>query len=219
MPEHTPQALDVDAALDTLFAGLREAKRQFETGTDAGRAGAVHAVETCMKFLSVFQPVLDAGLNAPLLAINNALLALDDGKVLPIIAPETRRGRRPDSAMRNSLKGGVIFTVDRLQRTGLAPRDAMRRVVSVLRKEGFASAERMVDLITVRGWAQAMAREPDGEAAQTYNGLVAKIPLTDYRGRDVESVRRAYLAELADIIRSTRGAEEKPIAPPADNES
>jgi hypothetical protein len=217
-PQHPALSPEEIAALNEafgfLYTDLREAKHLFERGEYGGREGAIHAVETITKFLSRFQPVLDEGLNAPLLGLLNALHALDGidgkpGKTLPILVPRgaSQGGRRHDSPLHNSVKGSAVFTVERLQNTNLSRGDALRRVVSVLRKEGIPSAQGAVNLRTLREWKDAIDADRHSEAAQTYHALVAKFPLENLRGRDVVQIRSLYLKEFADQIRKTRAAE------------
>jgi hypothetical protein len=196
---------------DRLYADLREAKRLFETRDDAGRGGVIHAVEGAMNFLARLAPIDEEGLHATLMVLHNALLSLDDGKALPLLTPsKLGRGRKPDSAMRDSLKDAVIFTVDRLATTGCSQRQAIKHVVGALRKEGITSAHGPVKPRTVREWKEAIQADVGrhGEAAQTYDGLMAKFLQPKFASTQAESLRQAYLTELRDQIRRTRGAEE-----------
>jgi hypothetical protein len=101
-------------AFDLLFAGLREAKCRFENGDHAGRDGVIHALESVLKFLGHFEQVENAALHAPLGALFDALLHLDDGETHPMLQKVTLSGRARASAGRESLMGIIAFTVDRL---------------------------------------------------------------------------------------------------------
>jgi len=152
----------LNAAFDFLYGGLRDAKKLFEAGDSAGREGAIHALETVLKFLSRFQPILDEGLNAPLAGLSNALLSLDDGTVLALLKPVQPRGRSRASAFRDSLKGAAAFTVDRLCATGRTAPDAHADVAQVLRDAGVTAARGRFPAITsrtVRGWCQEVAAD------------------------------------------------------------
>src|SRR5215469_8733285 len=70
-------------AFDFLYEGLREAKRRFETGKNAGRDGVQHAVYTLLLFLVGVGPARDEGLLSPLVNLLNSLHALDENSVLP----------------------------------------------------------------------------------------------------------------------------------------
>src|SRR5262249_39104341 len=161
-----------NTAFDFLYGGLRDAKKLFEAGDNAGRDGAIHSLEVLLKFLSQFQPVLDEGLNAPLAALFNALLSLDDGSVLPILKSVPVRGRSRGSAFRDSLKGAAAFTVTRLRATGLSVPDARGDVARVFRDARVTTGRGRYPAITsrtVRGWCEEVTTDIGrcGEAAQT----------------------------------------------------
>src|SRR5262249_16301777 len=155
------------------YGGLRDAKNPFDTGDKASREGAIQSLEVLLKFLSQFQPVLDEGLNAPLAALFNALLSLDDGTLLPILKPVPVRGRSRASGIRDNLKGAAAFTVARLRGTGQSASDARAEVARVFRDAGVTSARGRYPAITrrtVRGWCEEVAVDigRGGEAAQTF---------------------------------------------------
>jgi hypothetical protein len=190
---------------------LRDARKLFETGDNAGREGATHALEILLKFLSRFQPVLDEGLNAPLTSLFNALLGLNDGMALPLLKPVSVRGRSRASGIRESLKGAAAFTVARLRATRRAAPDAHADVVQVLRDAGLTAARGSYPKITtrtVRGWCQEVAKDIErrGQAAQTF-GLMEKECLV---GENAEpaGIRRYYLKNLAKLILAMRGSEQ-----------
>jgi len=201
----------LNAAFDFLYGGLRDAKKLFEAGDSAGREGAVHALETVLKFLSRFQPILDEGLNAPLAGLSNALLSLDDGTVLALLKPVQPRGRSRASAFRDSLKGAAAFTVDRLCATGRTAPDAHADVAQVLRDAGVTAARGRFPAITsrtVRGWCQEVAADIGrrGDAAQTFDLMEKECLVAD--GTAPADIRRYYLGKLAGVIRATRGTEQ-----------
>ena len=133
-----------------------DAKQLFETGSNEGREGVIHALESVLKFLEK-SPVGRRGLLAPLVALFDALMNLDDGEVRPILKKARVKGRGRASAMRESVKGVVAFTVHALHATGLPLPSARKLVARVLQKEG-VTAERgrdpQVTARTVRGWCE-----------------------------------------------------------------
>jgi hypothetical protein len=209
----SPSSEDIaalNAAFDFLYSGLRDAKKLFEGGNNVGREGAIHSVEILLKFLSRFRPVRDESLNAPLAALFNALLSLDDGSVLSILKPIPARGRSRASGIRDSLKGAAAFTVTRLRATGLTAPDASTHVAQVLRNAGVTAARGRYPAIsgrTVRGWCAEVAADigRHGEAAQTFDLFERECSVVD--GAEPADVRRAYLESLANLINATRGSE------------
>ena len=78
-----------------------------------------------MKFFTVIErtgvyPLIVAeGVHAPIALLFDALMSLDDGKVSLMLAPKKRSGRAHASSFYNGLKGIAVFTVQRLQATGV----------------------------------------------------------------------------------------------------
>ena len=222
-PQGTSSSLEDIAALnaefDFLYRGLRDAKKLFEAGDNAGREGAVHSLEILLKFLSRFQPVLDERLNAPVVALFNALLSLDDGCVLPILKSVPPRGRSRASGVRDSLKGAAAFTVTCLVATGQRVPDARADVARLFRETGVTTARGRYPAVTsrtVRGWCEEVAADIGrrGEAAQTFDQLekecsvVERAEPADIEGAEPADIRRASLDSLANLINDLRGSEQ-----------
>jgi hypothetical protein len=209
----------LNAAFDFLYGGLRDGKKLFEANNSGGREGAIHSLEVLVKFLSQFRPVLDEGLNAPLIALFNALLTLNDGNVLPILKPAPARGRSRASGIRDGLKGAAAFTVARLRATGRSVPDAREDVARVFRDAGVTTARGRYPTVTrrtVRGWCEEVAADMGrrGEAAQTFDGLQSEYLVLDgtnpidFEGAELANIRRAYLDSLANLINDLRGSEQ-----------
>ena len=77
-----------------LFHELDRAKELHRSEANAGREGVIHSVETVLKFLQLFAPVISSALHTPLIVLFNALMSLDDGGVLPVLKPANKTGRR-----------------------------------------------------------------------------------------------------------------------------
>jgi hypothetical protein len=200
-------------AFDFLYSALRVAKHRFETGNDAGRDGAIHALETVTKFLMMIcEPVRSEALHAPLAALFDALMHLDDGETHPMLHKAKLAQRARSSAGRDSLKGAVAFTVDRLRALGVAAPTAHRDVARVLATEGVAPARGKAPTTarTVRLWCENVSADVGrhGEAAKTFDGLVNEYAACNH----VESATE-LLDRLANLIRATRSA--KPLNPPS----
>jgi hypothetical protein len=208
----------LNEAFDHLLSGLREGKSLFQAGNEAGREGAIHALESVIKFLSLFQPVLDEGLHASLATLLDGLLGLDDGAVAPLLKPIPHIGRPRASALRESFIGGAAFAVDRLCGAGLPAPEAREFVASVLRAEGITAARGRFPEVTedtVRGWCDNVAVDVElkGEAAQTFSGLRGDPEASPPPGTDAELVRQFFRDRLTHVIRSIR-ALEKIAKPP-----
>jgi hypothetical protein len=207
----------IEDAFNALYAGLVEAKRLFETGSNGGREGAIHAIESVLKFLERSTIVRSHGLHTPLASLFDALTALDDGVVLSILQRVPHSGRSRASAMRESIKGAVAFTVGRLCATDL-PVNSARKLVARTLKEAGLTAERgkypAVTERTIRGWCEDVAVDfsRKSEAAQTFDMLQTDIPFSS--GSDPVSVRRELLARLHDLSLRTRTG-QKPVNHPS----
>jgi hypothetical protein len=163
----TEQIAALNAAFDFLYAGLREAKQRFETGDDAGRDKAIHALEVIIKFLSDwFEPVQAEVLQAPLARLFDDLMSLDDGKVSALLKPKLQSGRARASGAYDALKGIAVFTVRRLEATGLRPIDARKKLASTLNKlnvrparKGSAGGTGQISERTLREWQERIAAD------------------------------------------------------------
>jgi hypothetical protein len=216
-PPDTPYSAEqIDQIFDFLYAGLREAKRLYDAGDHAGREGAIHAVETVVKFLGLFKPVATESLHAPLVGLWDALMNLDDGVVHPMLQKVWHSGRGRGSAGRESLKGIAAFTVDRLRGCGMSLDDARESVARVLREEGVTAARGggEVGERTVRGWCEEVAADVGrhGEAAQTFDDLQKKFAAEQSAAPEI--IRRSLLDRLAHVARVTH-AGKKPASPPS----
>jgi hypothetical protein len=138
-PGSDPQS---EEAFSLLWEGLREAKRRFRTGQDTGRGGAIHALETVVKFLGLFDPVRREALHAPLARLFDDLMSLDDGKISAMLAPKKKSGRARASGFYDGMKGLAVFTVRRLAATGMTFPDARRMVAAALAEAGFRPARK-----------------------------------------------------------------------------
>ncbi len=78
---------------DFLYDGLREAKRRFQTGEDAGRDSVRYALQTVLWFLLQLEPARKEGMLFPFTHLLNALGALDTNNVLPLLKPLKPRPR------------------------------------------------------------------------------------------------------------------------------
>jgi len=162
----SPSEPAITQAFDLLFSGLRDAKRLFETGSDAGREGTIHAVEVVIKFLSVFDLVKSESLHAPLARLFTDLMALNDGVASTMLKPNAISGRARASGAYDALKGITVFTVRRLQATGMRPVDARKAVASTLDKlnvrparKGSTGGTGQISQRTLRNWEERITAD------------------------------------------------------------
>jgi hypothetical protein len=209
----SPEAA-ISQAFDVLFAQLLEAKRRFENGDHAGRDGVIHALESVLKFLGLFEQVQSAHLHAPLAALFDALLHLDDGETHPMLDKVKHSGRARASAGRESLKGFAAFTVDRLCALGIPQPKAHETVARVLESEGVSPARGKGPITgrTVRLWCQHVAADVGrhGEAAQAFDFLQRTAAA---RG-ELDSPEELLLERLKRLVRDV-GLGKKPLKPPS----
>jgi hypothetical protein len=204
----------VGEALDFLFKGLREAESRFHEGKNAGRDGVIEAVEITIKFLLVYFPhFASGGLCIPLGALEDALMSLDDGLVVPLLKPAKppRRGRVRASAFRACDKGTAAFTVTKLVATGVPKDVALEKVAQVFRKAGVTTnhgpmptmaTEREITARTIRGWCEKVNADVRrrGQAAQTFDLEMTMTAATPPSAP-------CLLDKLRNILALTRAAE------------
>jgi hypothetical protein len=201
----------LNEALAYLFQELHQATLLYRSNPDAGREGVIHSVETVLKFLSVFAPVISSGLHAPLAVLFDALMNLDEGSVLPLLRPRRKSGRSRANAMRGSLIGAVAFTVKRLTETGLNAPAARIAVARCLKGTGVKPARGRAGAITERtigGWCEQVSADVGrhGEAAQTYDYLIAD-PRGSVTRLPPAQARHDLLKRLAKTAKDIRAHE------------
>jgi hypothetical protein len=203
----------LNEGLAFLFQELANAGDLHQSDTEAGREGVIHSVETVVNFLSLFAPVISSRLHAPLGALFDALMTLDDGKVLPLLKPEKKSGRARASALRGSLIGAVAFTVKRLTETGMHVPAAHQAVANALKRQGVKPARGRAAAMstrTIRTWCEQVARDfgRHGEAPQTYDRLINDPSgnVSDQPPKQAQSVLLDRLADVARAIRAQEGA-------------
>jgi hypothetical protein len=165
----------LNAGLVYLFARLRQARQQYDAGADGGRVAAFTALGATWQFIALFNSALAENLHVPLLKLQDALAALDQNNVLPILKPISRPGRAASSNAYIALKGHAAGTVMRLRKLPLDPKRARALVAKELTKLG-VRPERGRDAITantVRHWCDDVASDVSrlGIAAIIYDNM------------------------------------------------
>jgi hypothetical protein len=218
-------------ALQILWRELREAKQRFQSGQDAGRDGAIHALETIVKFLGLFDTVRDEALHAPLARLSSDLMSLDDGTASAMLTPRRRRGRARASSFYDATKGVAVFTVQRVAATGITYPNARRMVATKLAEIGVRPARKGSDKgtgefseRTLRKWQDDVAMNETARDTLTLleaghiqevleiiglSALPSGTTADELMIRHFEpaELRRGYLAKLSAFITRIRGQE------------
>jgi hypothetical protein len=245
LADDIPETVDPDdlpslnRALEALFTVLRDVRRQRDNHNE--RAATAIALMAAVSFLKLFRPVSTELLHVPLLNLANALAALDNNTVEPILRPTKRRGRARSSLRRFSLWGTAVGAARRLELTGLRPEDANKQVAKKLTKLGISTAHGSNDITarTVRLWRQrvdeggqiasATHRTPDLRAGEEDDGwivasIIAEQMMTDewaikIQTRPTAEARKFILSALDEYVRHVEplkklAADQNPPKPP-----
>lgn len=198
--------------LEATIKELREAAKLYSSGEHGGRAGAIHALKAITGFFMFFRTVESERLQVPTASLVNALMALDDNNVQPLLKPARHRGRARESEARQALKGMAVLTVQELRKRGFSQNEALRLVVKELSRVGIKPGRGSGNLTTrtIREWREA--RDADvgkrGTAAQTIEELeTQKSILEAIRSASKEDATKLLLAMLAFTAKSLRADE------------
>jgi hypothetical protein len=229
----------ISDAFNFLYHGLREAKSRFKNPVagDAGRDGAIHALECVLKFFTVLHEtgiyplIVSHGVHAPLVRLFDDLRSLGDGMVSALLAPVKGPGRARASGSYDALKGVVGFTVRRLTASGVSAPEARKKVASELAKQGIRPARKgskhgsgQFSERTLRKWQEDIGLNKTTtdkltqlEAAHLQEVLKSFGITTLPTGSTADDLlrqrfgagdlQRAYLGRLTAYIASTRSQE------------
>jgi hypothetical protein len=157
-------------------------------------------------------------LQVPILQLQNALAALEQNNVLPILKPVTRRGRAVSSHAHTALKGFAAGTVKRLLEAGLDRKQAWTLVAKELAKKGVQS-ERGSGAIspnTVRHWCDEVAsdvgrHETAARAHDSMFGIEENKKFASLKNAEAHSSAIASLGHyVQEIFPEPRTTAEKP---------
>lgn len=161
---------DLRKNLADLFTSLHKAKLRFDAGDDAGRGGALYALDAILRFLMLFEAVHVGSLLTPLALLFGDMVSLDGGQVCPMVAPAKKRGGTRASGFYNALRGITVFVARRLEASGMAHADARKAVAKELANTGVRPArkgsrvQRAHDRIMARGHRGGHRVQDDGGA-------------------------------------------------------
>jgi hypothetical protein len=212
----------LNTGLTFLFALLRRARRQYDEEADGGRHAAFTALGAMWPFVALFNSTQAESLLPPVIKLMEALAALDQNNVMPILKPVARRGRAPASHGYASLQGHVAGTVIRLRNSGLPPNKAHKLVAEELTRLGARSGrgKGVITAHTVRHWCDDVASDVGrlGAAAMMYdlmfkdeeNRKFQALPLAKAKRMAITSLQR-YVYEIFPELRAPT---KNPARPP-----
>lgn len=223
--------------LNDLFSSLYKAKLRFDATDDAGRDGALHALDAVLRFLMLFETVHVESLLTPLALLFGDLVSLDGGKACPMVAPTKKPGGTRASGFYNAMKGIAVFIVRRLEASGISRPDSRKAVARELNKLGVRPARKgsregsgEFRAGTIAKWEQDVAADiqMSTTAAQEFRqcetgqvdrvlaelGLSSLPPGSTADDLQLERLtpaefRRAYLSSLGKFVLDTRLSPQK----------
>jgi hypothetical protein len=208
----------LNSGLGFLFSRLREARQQYDEDEAGGRVAAFTALGAMWQFIALFNSTLAENLHVPILKLQDALVALDQNNVLPILKPVARPGRAASSHAYAALKGHAAATVMRLRKLDLDPKQAFALVAKELTKLGvrLERGKGAITVNTVRHWCDDVENDVGrrGTAAITYDMMFTDeenkrfhgLPPAEAKNFALDSLRR-YVQQ---IFPEQRAAQVKP---------
>jgi hypothetical protein len=183
----------LNEGLRHLFKELREAQAAYVG--DSRPDGVYFALVAINAFVSLFRAVGTEGLIAPLMELESALWALDEGVTEPLLKPVRRAkpgrakpGRQRAAQLRQEFLGMVAYTVKKLCDFGCPQSEARKAVADDLNRVGMVTepdrGSGQVTPRTVRDWCERVSEDfgRHSPAAQRYDALMAD-PRTAALGR------------------------------------
>jgi hypothetical protein len=209
----------LNSGLRFLFARLREARRQFESEGDDGRAGAFTALAATWMFITLFKEPFAEDLQVPVLHLQQALALLQENVVLPILKPTRKSGSAVSSYVRTAVKGCAAGTVQRLLETGMSPGEAHQAVSKVLTDVGIRPERSggKTTRTTVRHWCDEVASDVgrQGMAAVKYDTMFTRSEREKFLLLPNDSAKRYYaLEKLAAYVQALLPGQTNPSNPP-----
>jgi hypothetical protein len=209
----------LNAGLAFLFAWLRQARQEYDEESDGGRVAAFTALGAMWQFVALFNSSQAESLHLPALKLMEALAALDQNNVLPILKPVARPGRAPSSHAYASLQGHAAAAVMRLRQLKLDLKQAYMLVANELAKLGVRPerGKQAITADTIRHWCDVVESDVGriGTAAMIYdemftpeeNKRLYALPPAEAKRFTLSSMR-SYVQKIFPELRTT--APKKP---------
>ena len=165
----------LNAALSFFFADLRWAWALFQASERHGRAGPFLALGAMWRLIALFKQPFAENLHLPILRLQDALTALDDNEVAPMLKPVPRRGRARSTGVRLALRGYAAGTVERLMQAGVERQQACEQVAKALTRLDIRAerGRRKITTDTIRHWCDEVSADVSRkrEAAIVYDDM------------------------------------------------
>jgi hypothetical protein len=167
----------LNEGLRYLFKELREAQTAFVGGSHLD--GVYLALVAIYAFVSLFRAAGTEGLMVPLMELESALCALDDGVTEPLLKPvgRAKSGRPPASQLRQEFLGTVAYSVKKLCDLDFPQSEAHKAVADDLNRAGTKPdrGSGQVTPRTVRDWCERVSEDfgRHSPAAKRYDALMA----------------------------------------------
>jgi hypothetical protein len=205
----------LNAGLGFLFADLRRALQLFEQSEGHGRAGAVKALGAIWRLVALFKQPYAESLILPILRLQDALLALDQNTVAPMLRRVRRPGRGGSTGVRAALKGHAVGTVEQLVQAGVPRPQAHAKVAKVLIELAVRPerGSRPITATTVRHWCDEVAADVGrrSEAAVVYDGMFTADERQRFSLLPTGQARHSFaLKSLASWVRAVLPELRKP---------
>ena len=187
--------------LGQLEAGLSRALAQ---SSESGRGAAMTALEAILVFIDSVPEWERRNFELPIWALLAALKDLNDGRVVPMLAPNPKvRNRKPDPSMRKILKAYAVSFVDILRRSGLSVTEACRFVAHELKQRNIPLGGRVGSppWKTVNGWRNGLTKlHINDQTRETVVGLRRELPRL--RSFSPEDAKKFVVGQLREIMQT-----------------
>jgi hypothetical protein len=194
----------LNTGLGHLFARLRKARRLFDKQKDGGRAAAFTALGAMWQFIVLFESPHAQLLHVPILTLQNALAALEDNNVRPILKPVARSGRGASSQAHATLMGFAVGTVRRLLQAGLDRKPAFEAVAKVLAQQGVRPqrGSGAITADTIRHWSDEVEADVGrrGTAARAFDSMFLPEENARFDALRPADARRQARGSLAHYV-------------------
>jgi len=196
----------LNLGLRFLFAWLRKARQQHDKAAEGERDGAFAALGALSQFIMLFDAPLTELLHKPFLQLQNALAALDQNNVLPILKPVSRPGGTASSQAHLALQGHAAGTVMRLRTLDhFDPRLACTLVAKELAKLGVPSQRgtKAITANTIRHWCDNVASDVGrhGTAAMMFDSMFTAKENEKFQALPSAKAQSFALASLRQYVR------------------
>jgi hypothetical protein len=197
----------LNAGLRFLFADLRAAYEMYQRHEGHDRDGVVKALAAFWRFVAMFAQPLSDNLHVPIVRLQDALQALDDNHVEPMLQPVSHRGRAKLPEAYAALRGQVAGAVMRLMQASVPQLQACAEVAEVLAVHGVRPQRggQRITATTVRHWCDDVSGDVgrDGVAATVFDSMFTEKERERFADLPSRKKQRSFALEsLARFLRA-----------------